>query len=99
MCLSRDSRIHYEETGLLWQLAVEVITLYIPSGMFAVDVRVSFKQARNLLGTMLSHEPPERGTMDGVLGRAFFAGGASVTAAKMQVGTPICLHGFPDAFL
>eukprot|EP00903_Cladosiphon_okamuranus_P012396 g11618.t1 len=42
------------------------------------------EQARNLLGTMLSHEPTGRGTMDSVLGRAFFAGGASVTAAKMQ---------------
>lgn len=34
---------------------------------------------------MLSREPGRRGSMDSVLGRAFFAGGASVTAAKIQV--------------
>ncbi|CAB1101777.1 unnamed protein product [Ectocarpus sp. CCAP 1310/34] len=45
---------------------------------------ISLLQARNLLGTMLSHLPQGRGSMDSVLGRAFFAGGASVTAAKMQ---------------
>ncbi|CAM9156217.1 unnamed protein product, partial [Hapterophycus canaliculatus] len=42
------------------------------------------EQAKNLLSTMLSHDPRGRGSMDSVLGRAFFAGGASVTAAKMQ---------------
>eukprot|EP00752_Nemacystus_decipiens_P018644 g16717.t1 len=42
------------------------------------------EQARNLLRTMLSREPLERGTIDSALGRAFFAGGASVSAAKMQ---------------
>lgn len=47
-------------------------------------------QARNLLETMLSHTPQRRGSMDSVLGRAFFAGGASVTAAKMQVCSLRC---------
>lgn len=45
---------------------------------------------------MLSHEPPGRGTMDSVLGRAFFTGGASITAAKMQVlsvGFPPVMFG------
>lgn len=41
-------------------------------------------QARNVLATMLDAEPARRGTMDAVLSRAFFAGGASVTAAKIQ---------------
>lgn len=68
-----------------------------PGYSLCLCVHLPFEQARNLLGTMLSHEPPERGTMDGVLGRAFFAGGASVTAAKLQVY--LYLHGFPDAFL
>lgn len=48
---------------------------------------LSCPQARNVLGTMLSQEPERRGSMDSVLGRAFFAGGASVTSAKMQVHT------------
>ncbi|CAM9265537.1 unnamed protein product, partial [Laminaria digitata] len=33
---------------------------------------------------MLSRAPASRGSLDGALGRAFFAGGASITAATMQ---------------
>lgn len=38
-----------------------------------------------MLGTMLNRDPHQRGSMDSVLARAFFAGGASITAAKMKV--------------
>ncbi|CAN0203648.1 unnamed protein product [Scytosiphon promiscuus] len=76
----------YFEEGLT---DAEVLTTLASQG-FTVSlagVNPKQEQARNLLGTMLSHDPRGRGSMDSVLGRAFFAGGASVTAAKMQAWT------------
>ncbi|CBJ27731.1 Ankyrin [Ectocarpus siliculosus] len=82
----------YFENGL----ADEEVVMTLCSSGFTVSlagVDPKQEQARNLLGTMLSHIPQGRGSMDSVLGRAFFAGGASVTAAKMQADMAASLGG------
>ncbi|CAM9970638.1 unnamed protein product, partial [Discosporangium mesarthrocarpum] len=64
----------------------EIINALVASGlevsMACLDPKQ--EQARNLLSTMLHPSSEKRGTLDGVLSRAFFAGGASVTMAQMQ---------------
>ncbi|CAM9291972.1 unnamed protein product [Ectocarpus sp. 12 AP-2014] len=82
----------YFENGLTDE---EVVMTLCSSGFTVSLAGVDPKQeqARNLLGTMLSHIPQERGSMDSVLGRAFFAGGASVTAARMQADMAASLGG------
>ncbi|CAM9634476.1 unnamed protein product, partial [Ectocarpus sp. 6 AP-2014] len=82
----------YFENGL----ADEEVVMTLCSSGFTVSlagVDPKQEQARNLLGTMLSHIPQGRGSMDSVLGRAFFAGGASVTAAKIQADMAASLGG------
>ncbi|CAM9588062.1 unnamed protein product [Ectocarpus fasciculatus] len=82
----------YFENGLTDEEVVRTLC----SSRFTVSlagVDPKQEQARNLLETMLSHTPQRRGSMDSVLGRAFFAGGASVTAAKMQANMAASLGG------
>ncbi|CAM9194052.1 unnamed protein product [Chrysoparadoxa australica] len=55
---------------------------------FAVSlsgIDASFQQAHNLLATLLSPAPLGRGSLDSCMSRAFFAGGASISAATLHL--------------